>query len=381
MFEGCFSVPCLDWYNKLFLSPPSSIGSVSSGDHAGVTILSSNDNSGARPDDMPDSVSSPTISPTSTPPESLIHPPIKLVDWSSYWFMVSSINPAKTRMELYRLGYEDKMSIKPCRSRAIRIKVFGSSQSGKTALLNALVGTSKNPLDTQESEHPETRCAHVYAPSARLANGDIKTEKVLDDELIHMIFTEIPEVASIGSEAVANCELAMLVFDCNDEQSYEYAGVLEERLSEETPRVFIGTKKDAISSARKSDVEEGSSSSRRSVLVSAQIHCEELDLEPPALISVATGVEAEYYLKYFALCAVGDLRSKPYAARKRKEALWRTRMLWFGGISLGVVSVAAVDYFCRGEKRFESILRSFKNLVFRRGESSDSATVPAARIS
>uniref|UniRef100_A0A7S2LGF3 EF-hand domain-containing protein n=1 Tax=Leptocylindrus danicus TaxID=163516 RepID=A0A7S2LGF3_9STRA len=379
MFEGCFSVPCLDWYKKLFLSPPSSIGSVSSDEHAGVTILSSHDTSGARPDDMPDSVSSPTMTPASTPPESLIHPPLKFVDWSTYWFMVSSINPVKTRMELYRLGYDNKMNAKQSLSRAIRIKIFGSSQSGKTALLNALVGANKDPLDTEESGHPETRCTHVYAPSARLVNVGSKAEKNLGDELIHMIFTEVPEVASTGPEAVANCELAMLVFDCNDERSYEYVHTLEERLSEDMPRVFIGTKKDTISAALKSDEEEGSSTGRRSVLVAAQIHCEELDLEPPTLTSVASGVEAEKYLTYIALCAVGDLRSKPYAAQKRKEALWRRRMLWLsvGGISL--VGVAAVGYFWRGEKRFESILRSFKNL-FGRGESSDGVTIPVGRI-
>lgn len=364
MFENSFSLPSLEWYDTLLTSPTSSINDLSvntDDDDAGVTILSSQEAESSVPEQIFESeVSSPSLHTLSaSPPSSLIHPSLSFVDWTTYWLMVSSISPFQANMELYRLGYVGR--VEPGRPsshlNAIRIKVFGKSKSGKTAFLNTLIGSHTKPCDTETTKTPQTRCTHIHIRRTRLGSVQVSsvksTQKLIDDDvLVHIILTEVPEssVSSPACNSIHDCELAVLIFNSKDEESYKYIEKLEsEQFTEDTPRVYIGTMSDTCMNTNSDPVlfneEDGvsleednfsGSDESWSALQQATAHCKHLDLEPPLLTSSLSGdvKSGKNNLEYLALCALDVLRSRPFKVRKRQEALRRKRIFWFGGLSV-----------------------------------------------
>jgi hypothetical protein len=186
-----------------------------------------------------------------------------------------------------------------------------------------------------------------------------------EEFVVHLVFTDVPETAAasqeahfrnlaelFGSSGVTShpkelCDLAMLVFDCNKADSLNYVKELEKSLlTKETPRVFVGTKADL----RPTAVVAGQEKSEMSVLSAAEMHCHELDLESPLLVSAedeSSGADRANALNHLARCALSEsgvqrLRARPHEERKRRESAKR-RLLWIGGIvSVSIVVAVGV---------------------------------------
>lgn len=391
MFQNSFSTPSLHWYNDLFPSPPSSVADMSINEEdedAGVTILSSHETSSSLHENISESgVGGMNIS-HSSPPTSFAHPTLSFVDWLSYWLMVSSINPVKTKMEMYHLGNDHRSTGKSSSVLSVRINIFGNHKCGKTALLNSLVGGYKDPLNTEETETPQTKCSQVSIPRARLKSLRKNAgSSITENALVHVILTEVPSSSISSPELTKNCDLAVFAFDCTDEVSYKFVETVEAKYFNDnnTPRVFVGTKKECIKTSKVADdIEEGGvKRSSSSVVVTAQIHCENLELEPPMLTSASSAGEARSILEHFVLCAIGDLRSQPFADRRRREAEWQRQMIRLGCIVgsgiVGIAGFAAIGYFWPYDKSkdkfgFKSLLQSVKDF-FGFGRTRDSAGI------
>ncbi|GKZ00733.1 hypothetical protein MPSEU_001025200 [Mayamaea pseudoterrestris] len=306
--------------------------------------------------------------------------PLTFLEWMGYWHVLSAVSPVVTREELFRLGHiEDSTSGKKLKShesrrrgkpkqnlhspsaatksmpdaalksREIRILVLGSRGCGKTALLNYLRGDTANNTRTKTTVKPETSTTCIKL---------LKRNKHGDSEefIVHLVFTDVPETAAASQEAYYRqltelfgsvtspkdrvCDLAMLVFDSTVASSLTYAKELESTLlTKDTPRVFVGTKADRMTTDQ--------------VLDAAKLHCQEEDLEEQPLITSADDAsmkEREVALQHLARCAlhepgVSSLKSRPHEEQERREAERRRRMIWLGGIvSVGVVLVVGVGW-------------------------------------
>lgn len=275
--------------------------------------------------------------------------PMSLLDWMGQWHMVSAIAPAQTRAELFRLGHVEKAKRKSSKrkpekkassSTALRVCVIGSTGCGKSALLHALccdMPKSLEAIDTVPTHRPQSSTAHIH----------IQAEE--DREMVvHLIFTEIPadrakELAALmGPQTKPKSrpfDLVVFAFDCAALASYTFASNLEEELlTDEVPRIYIGTKQDQA---------------EPSTVRSAQAHCTELDLEAPLLTSaVEMVVPRHQVLDTLARCAittglggVASLKSKPHEEKRRleMEEAKKQKRLWVGGL-LGLTTVLAVGY-------------------------------------
>jgi len=250
-------------------------------------------------------------------------------------------------------------------SREKRALLLGSPGCGKTALLNAL-GCAKDPLSTIHTPSPETSSTFVKLNRKNAkSKGDDKDETVV----VHLIITEVPEAEAenqlrrrkILSRMLREdgCDFVILAFDLTNSASFAYVKQLEKTLlTDDMPRVYVGTKSDQCPPMAEEE-KEGSSKQAASVLEEATSHCQQFDLEPPLVTSAgpsmlsADGTRGEENrtnsLTHLARCCLVDsgvdrLRAKPHEERKRQEAAKRRnrKMLWFG-VSVGV-AVAVVGY-------------------------------------
>eukprot|EP00980_Cylindrotheca_fusiformis_P030464 scaffold24860_cov122-Cylindrotheca_fusiformis.AAC.5 len=412
-FQGCFSLPKMP-------SDPAGSGSVprvqdismsQSLSASGITIVSGD--------------SFPTVDMSSvsqTLDTNVVSKPLSFLDWMGLWHVASSISPAITRAELFRLGHvEDgakkskrkrsKKKVAPMASnrtkdsflssREARVLLLGSPGSGKTALLNALCCVD-DPLATSKSTIPMTSSTHVRLKKvAKSGKGDMEETIV-----VHLLITDVPEAEAENqvsrqqhfSEILrdGNCDLVMLAFDSTNSASLAYAKHLEETLlTDDIARVYVGTKSDQsdISGNASTSFSEDASSSHQTmaVLDRAASHCEELDLEPPLVTSATeTMLSAEgnagelnrrVTLEHLARSCLSSesgmkrLRTKPHEESKRRDAARRRnqKMVWFG---IGVVGVAAAfaGYLWTGtssskDGERKGTLEWFKNLFKRRSPS------------
>jgi len=309
-----------------------------------------------------------------------------LLEWIGKWHMISALNPIETRVELYRLGYinngergrtkkaaekpsifNDDMRANTQRLRnsfyldqqlsrkgltigrkAIRIRVFGSGGSGKTAFMNYLLIGEKQQggvlSSLPEPHSPKTRCTTVFLDRGRYGDRHLK-EKMKDGENIHLIITEVPEKdACFNEQALQDYDVSLLIFDINKGDSLLFVRDIEDKMDEEVPRIYICTNYEnechEDGQIHSSPIVEESS-----VLRDIRCHCKDLDLEPPLLLDSASLRSAikgtpssASVLEHIAKCALGDLRGRPHAEKKRKEAK-RRQVLWLG---LGIVSIGVV---------------------------------------
>ena len=302
-----------------------------------------------------------------------VHPISKnltFMEWVGLWHMIAAISPVVARTELFRLGHvEDRKEKKSKRRRKksvvalskadiacqaesheIRVLVMGSPQCGKSALLNTFCGVEE-PLKTRKTRYPEISSAHVRIPR----NHVVKQTKGDDEDevLTYITFTEVPEAEAENQArrqwelksilSGGGCDLVMLVFDTTNSASLAYAKHLESSLlSEDMPRLYVGTKIDQVS---RFDEESGA------VIDEAAAQCTALDLEPPLLTSASTESPTikSHTLQHIVRCfletpGVEHLRSKPHEEEKRKEAARRRnrKFVWLG-VGVGV-AVAVVGY-------------------------------------
>jgi Ras family protein T1 len=352
--------------------------------------------------------------------------PLSFLDWMGFWHTMSSISPAVTRAELFRLGHIEKPGKKDPRrrsrkggavspdnrtpdsrlpSREIRVLVLGNPTSGRTDLVNALCGLDGvdssaylRVKDPASKTYPETSSAHIKMrrkkASAKASKGDDGEEFVL-----HLVFTEFLQMDPaknsdhqrelseyLGDANDRQCDLVMLVFDSTDDASLTYVRDIEASLlGEDLPRVYVGTQTETEDSNNDDD-----SVQPATVMDNAIIHCREIDLEPPLLTAGESmlpaagqpGVrERNKVLDHLARCArmneqgVQPLRSKPHEEQKRREAARRRKLIWFGGlVSVSVVVAAGVGLLLgtavKGERKDR--LGWFTRILF--GESGGRAT-------
>lgn len=357
VFKGCFSLP---------KNPPVSAPDSPRSDSAetpmafsqslsasGITIISG--------------TSLPTVD-MSTLSQSQLQP-LSYLDWMGKWHMVAAISPSAARAELYRLGHTEdrrkeskrRMSRRktaPSRmgnrgtlglpSREVRILVLGASGG----ITNTLVRMDES-VAVGEGKIPETSSAHVTLkkePPIKSAKLEIGGEEIV----VHLIFTEVPPVDEekrqeqqqelallVGpSSKMRAFDLVVFTFDCTKEDSLSYVTELESSiLNEEIPRVFVASNVD-------------SEDAKESVLSAAAAHCADQDLESPLRISSVdstTGTKDSEdrleKLTHLAKCALQEsgleeLKSRPHAEQKRKEAAKRRKMIWLGGLVSVSVAVA-----------------------------------------
>jgi hypothetical protein len=244
---------------------------------------------------------------------------------------------------------------------------LGHKESGKTGLVQALTGTGG--MVEEEVTRPETSSTHFKIrrrTAMKHSSSNLKSKLSMDEEpgedlVVHLIFTDVPETAAasqgqhfrqltelFGTPASPKdriCDLAMLVFDCTNASTLAYAKDLESSLlTKETPRVFVGTKVEAMEVPEPEDGD----ASKSTVVETSQVHCREFDLEPPLVLSNVSPLRRPEVLDHLARCVLREpgipyLRSRPHEERQRREASRRRKMLWLGSIvTVGVVVAVGV---------------------------------------
>lgn len=389
VFQGTFSLP----RHTPGLSPVSSSSSWMASASAGPVNLSSSGISVLSASDSLPSLES------STGTASLSY-----LDWMGRWHTTAAIAPAVARAELFRLGHVERpsggrrkkrslaagapaasklptLSDAQLKSREVRILVLGNRESGKSALVRALTtamaGSASTAIVEEETTRPETSTTHVKIrrqtalkhSASKLTGGKAADEESGEDLVVHLIFTEVPEAAAasqgehfrrlselFGTPASPRdriCDLAMLVFDCTKPSTFTYVKDLEASLlTKETPRVFVGTKSDKVEIPEPEDGDAFKST----LVETAQMHCRDLDLEPPLLLSSGSLRRPEV-LNHLARCVIREpgvpyLRSRPHEERKRREAKRRRKMFLLGSfVTVGVVVAVGVGLlFGRSKK-------------------------------
>jgi hypothetical protein len=171
------------------------------------------------------------------------------------------------------------------------------------------------------------------------------------ETVVHLIVTEVPSsyyLASSASEkkllrkkfsallekqnAIGDrvYDVAMLVFDTGDEQSWGYAKDIESNLlTGNMPRIFVGTRENQHDSSSPSVCEY-------------QNHCKSMDLEEPIGVSLDETMVDSPLLHHLVRCTQdASFRSIPHGERKKRLAAIKRKCLWFGS----VVSVSLVVVF------------------------------------
>lgn len=133
-------------------------------------------------------------------------------------------------------------------------------------------------------------------------------------------------------------DMAILVFDAADEQSWRYAKEIESKLlTDDMPRIFVGTEaKSELTSPQRIH----------------QDHCRSMDLEDPIIVSLDDPkLDSKPLLRHLVRCTQDrTFRSTPHGERKRRFAALKRRALLFSSVvSVGIVTV----YFLKEAKKIE----------------------------
>ena len=133
--------------------------------------------------------------------------------------------------------------------------------------------------------------------------------------------------------------MAVLVFDATDAQSWQHVKDLEGSvLTEEMPRVFVGTACEELSGEHRAVTE-------------AYEHCKSSDLEPPLIVSLDEDAKLDSsVIEHLVGCAqderqvVVPFRSTPHGERKRRVAARRRKALWVGGVVTAGITVVLLTW-------------------------------------
>jgi len=370
LLKGCFSIPRIDED----VTPPTSLV-------AGVTFdpeIEEHNITSADP-----SPSSPSISPSgvtisSSPLPSIdvsksseldftMHAikPLTYLSWLNHWHMFCTLSPSRCRAELFSLGHVGDIrarskdlhaapTVSPStipdggtKTIFIRALVLGSNDQTKRSIINNLHGIHHD-YAVSSSSQPETSCSVVKVMLPNNMNKSMQNET---ETVVHLIVTEVPSsyyLASSASEkkllrkkfsallekqnAIGDrvYDVAMLVFDTGDEQSWGYAKDIESNLlTGNMPRIFVGTRENQHDSSSPSVCEY-------------QNHCKSMDLEEPIGVSLDETMVDSPLLHHLVRCTQdASFRSIPHGERKKRLAAIKRKCLWFGS----VVSVSLVVVF------------------------------------
>mmetsp|Transcript_33057 Transcript_33057/g.69568 ORF Transcript_33057/g.69568 Transcript_33057/m.69568 type:complete len:839 (+) Transcript_33057:42-2558(+) len=278
--------------------------------------------------------------------------PLSFLSWMNHWHMICTISPSIARAELYRLGHvfepppprilHSMSRVGPAASRVtpminmpstfIRAIVLGSKDSGKRGLVQKLHRRHCSHGDMHEMEYPATSCSVSKTIQPDCA-----------ETIVHLILTEVPALDMSSDTEKRNLknkvdillgqetsgkrpyDMVLLVFDATNIQSLEFAKELERNvLTEEIPRVFVGTTNKAVGC-------------RPCASNVAHEHCKCMDLEPPLIVSLGEETLDPSVLEHLVSCAQDghqyavSFRSTPHSERKRRDTK-RRKVLWIGGL-------------------------------------------------
>ncbi|KAL7535182.1 hypothetical protein ACHAXR_007070 [Thalassiosira sp. AJA248-18] len=301
------------------------------------------------------------------------HTPLTYLSWINRWHMINTISPSIARAEMYRLGHDLKIKspqlaphvppVTAIPSTFIRALILGSQGSGKRALVQKLHRLPYSH-DLIEAGYPETSCS--VSRTLRPKSSSSTTRKGDEEMIVHVILTEVPALDMSSDTEQRNLrnkvaillgqersyDMAVLAFDANDLQSWQFAKDLEHNvLTEEMPRVFVGT----TSEATKSGPEMSNTPIRE-----AYEHCKCMDLEPPIIVSLCEETEKDSsVLERLVSCAqderrvaVVSFRSTPHGERKRRYAARRRKVLWIGGLVTAGITVVLGLTSLTGKKKY-----------------------------
>ena len=131
--------------------------------------------------------------------------------------------------------------------------------------------------------------------------------------------------------------LAVLAFDATSKQSLNDAIQIErEILTDDMPRVFVGTTTDTATKTTETELEEPRV--KPQPIREAYEHCECMELEPPFIVSLGEETKIDSsLLEHLVNCTRNErhvivpFRSTPHGERKKRAAR-RRKAIWIGGI-------------------------------------------------
>jgi len=365
LLDGCFSLPRIDED----VTPPSSHVAGVTFDHDIEEQISED------PSPTSLSVSPSGVTITSSPLPSIdvsksteldftvpTNKPLTYLSWLNHWHMFCTISPSRFRAELFCLGHVGDMHLRPKSLNAapslspsispddgtqtifIRALVLGSNDHAKRSIINNLHGIHQD-CSALNLTQPETSCsvAKVMLPN----NNRNKSVQDETETAIHLIVTEIPSSYStlsvsekrslkknfsalLGKQNAAGervYDVAVLVFDTGDENSWKYAKDIESNLlTENMPRIFVGT---------------GENQHNVPSVCEHQTHCRSMDLEEPITLSLDESIEDSSLLRHLVRCTQDEsFRSIPHRERNRRLAAFKRKCMWFTSVvSVGLVVV------------------------------------------
>ena len=269
--------------------------------------------------------------------------------------MLCTISPSTCRTELFCIGHVgdtpetySKLTIPAGDTDSIFVRalVLGNNDARNRSIINALHNTHHQDFCLEATpKHPETTCS-----VSRL----VLTAETNTDKIIHLILTEIPStsvseinslkqkinslLAKQSSTGERVYDMAILLFDAADEQSWSYAKEIESKLlTDDMPRIFVGTE---------------AKSEFTSLHQTHRDHCRSMDLEDPIIVSLDDPkLDSEPLLRHLVRCTQDrSFRSTPHGERKRRFAALKRRALLFSSVvSVGIVTV----YFLKEAKKAE----------------------------
>ncbi|KAI3526753.1 hypothetical protein L1887_06015 [Cichorium endivia] len=206
---------------------------------------------------------------------------IRLSGFLSQWALMTNLDPAKSLAYLIYLGYtnDPATALRVTRKRTLDVKkqqsdrhvfqcyVFGPKNSGKSALLNSFIG---RPFQNSYALNSDN-CYTVNAvDQVRGTKKTLILHEIQEDDVKEFLSTK---------ESLANCDIAVFVYDGSDEYSLKRASELlmdVARRGEDTgygvPCFFV---------AAKDDLDSYPMAVRDSEAI-----CQELKIDPPIHISV-----------------------------------------------------------------------------------------------
>jgi hypothetical protein len=153
--------------------------------------------------------------------------------------------------------------------------------------------------------------------------------------LKHKLNSLLAKQTATGERVI---DMAILLFDAADEQSWRYAKEIESKLlTDDMPRIFVGTEaKSEFTSPQRTHRD----------------HCRSMDLEDPIIVSLDDPKldSKPLLLRHLVRCTQDkSFRSTPHGERKRRFAALKRRALLFSS----VVTVGIAVYFLKEAKKVE----------------------------
>ncbi|OQS07577.1 mitochondrial Rho GTPase [Thraustotheca clavata] len=303
---------------------------------------------------------------------------LELSAWLALWSLELAIFPKETLIQLFYLGFDLKASmavdVRHRRSntrssrlsskKTVRCLLFGSSQSGKTMIVNKLVqlpfespgwlldsdndngNSSSTKTDSEDkATDGEDSLSNVSASDVYpylLHNVHVVNDKDSAYGEKYLILSEVSEsyVTPAIVQTIARdiqVDIVCYVFDGTNPDSVDYLHTIEKFIPDSVPCMFVCTKSDLMDESTSSLAWDR-----------ALEHCASLELFAPLSVSEKTlkGLQGEHslysLLVHRALHPQGAL---PFSVQKRQA---KRRKRWIIGgcvVTVSVLAVAGAVYY------------------------------------